>query len=285
MKYLLSILLFFSLQSQAQIINASPPYRPFASAPSCSYLLDQYSGAVGAFALNKLDCDYTGYAIKVRRSSDNTESDIGFTTNGDLDTSALKTFVGANSAYGATWYSQQGSVNGVQSTTGNQPRIVNAGVIERQNGKPSLYFDGNDFFSTTSFTLTQPTTYFLASKNDGTASTLIFDGSTGDRQLMSVNTTAGNDLYAGAVLTLATNTTSFCLLTAVFNSTNSKLTRNNSSTATGNAGTMSSGNPYIGKGQSSGLVGYLSTFIIYNSDQSSNRTGIETIINTYYSIY
>ena len=54
---------------------------------------------------------------------------------------------------------------------------------------------------------------------------------------------------------------------------------------TGNAGTSAIGNPYIGKGQTGGIVGYISTFVIYNSDQTSNRTAIENIINNYYSIY
>ena len=75
MRLIFVILFLICLQSHGQIINASQPYRPQVA--SCSYLLDQYSGAVGAFALNKLDCDYSGSAIRVRRSSDNSEQDIG----------------------------------------------------------------------------------------------------------------------------------------------------------------------------------------------------------------
>ena len=47
-----------------------------------------------AYSLRKLLTAYTGSAIRVRRSSDNTESDIGFDGSGNLDTSALLTFVG-----------------------------------------------------------------------------------------------------------------------------------------------------------------------------------------------
>ena len=48
------------------------------------------------------------------------------------------------SAYVTTWYDQSGNNNhAVQATAANQPRIVNAGVLEvGTNGKPTLYFDG-----------------------------------------------------------------------------------------------------------------------------------------------
>lgn len=57
-------------------------------------LLDSYSGAGVAFSLRKLKSDYAGSAIRVRRSSDNTEQDIGFVGN-QLDTASLHSFVGS----------------------------------------------------------------------------------------------------------------------------------------------------------------------------------------------
>ena len=38
-------------------------------------------------------------------------------------------------------------------------------------------------------------------------------------------------------------------------------------------------------GAGRGFAGYQYEYIIYDSDQSSNRTGIESDINTYFSIY
>jgi hypothetical protein len=156
-RIIIAILLFITLHSEGQIINASQPYRPQVA--SCSYLLDQYSGAAAAYSLRKLDCDYTGYAIRVRRSSDNSEQDIGFTSNGDLDTAALKTFVSTNSGYVVTWYDQSGnSKNATQSTAGNQPRIINSGVVDRNNDDVAILFDGvNDKISGIINTIT--TTY------------------------------------------------------------------------------------------------------------------------------
>jgi hypothetical protein len=99
-----------------------------------------------AFGLRKLNCSYSGSAIQVRRSSDNALLNIGFTSDGDLDTAAMKTFIGTNSAFVTTWYDQSGNGrNATQATTTRQPRIMNAGLIDRQNTKPAIYFQGITF--------------------------------------------------------------------------------------------------------------------------------------------
>ena len=135
MRVIIAILFIISINSQAQIINASQPYRQQVA--SCSYLLDQYPNAAAAYSLRKLDCDYSGYAVRVRRSSDNAEQDIGFTANGDFDTSSLKIFVGSNDGHVTKWYDQSGNgLNAIQTTSASQPRIVNSGVVFRKNTKP-----------------------------------------------------------------------------------------------------------------------------------------------------
>ena len=126
-----------------------------ASYRSClgdsSLPLDVATGEKLAYGLRKLSSSYSGYAIKVRRNSDNATQDIGFDANGNLDTVTLKSFVGSNSAYVTTWYDQSGSGKDIiQSTNSSQPRIVNAGVIETKNNQPSVFFDGsNDAMSNT----------------------------------------------------------------------------------------------------------------------------------------
>jgi len=136
MRFLIFILLL-SLGTDAQIIRANPFYR--ATAASCSYLLDQYSGASAAYALRKLDCDYSGSAIRVRRSSDNAESDIGFIGE-YLDTVTLKAFCTNNIGTVVTWYDPSGNGrDATQPTNSAQPIIVEAGgAINRVNGEPAL---------------------------------------------------------------------------------------------------------------------------------------------------
>jgi hypothetical protein len=117
-----------------------------------AYILDRLSvSSAAAYSLRKLRSAYTGSAIRVRRSSDNTEADIGFTAAGDLDTVALLAHVGAGSGFVTTWYDQSGNArNAAQVTASSQPRIVNAGVVEMDGGTvPAMSFDGGDVLGTT----------------------------------------------------------------------------------------------------------------------------------------
>jgi hypothetical protein len=102
--------------------------------------LDQLSApAAAAYSLRKLRAAYTGSAIRVRRSSDNAELDIGFTANSDLDTAALLAHVGSGDGFVTTWYDQSGNGrNAVQATANLQPRIVSNGVIQTQNGRATV---------------------------------------------------------------------------------------------------------------------------------------------------
>jgi hypothetical protein len=96
-----------------------------------------------AFSVRQLSSAYAGKAMRVRRSSDNTTQDIGFTSAGDLDTAALKTFVGSGTGYVTIWYDQSGNgLNAIQSVTTKQPTIMTSGVINRDNGQPSVYTNG-----------------------------------------------------------------------------------------------------------------------------------------------
>jgi hypothetical protein len=127
--------------------------------------LTAISAAAGAaYSLRKLYCAYAGSAILVRRSSDNTTLAIGFTANGDLDTASMKTFVGANNGFIATWYDQSGNGNTATApANGNQPQIIAAGVVKRQNSLPTAVFDGASSYLTI--------LYAAGSMNLATAST------------------------------------------------------------------------------------------------------------------
>lgn len=90
---------------------------------SISYLLDTYSGAAVAYSLRKLKSDYTGPAIRVRRSNDSTSQDIGFDTNGNLDTTSILSFVAAPNSvlysedFGNSWWHKNDSSVVINSTT------------------------------------------------------------------------------------------------------------------------------------------------------------------------
>lgn len=103
-------------------------------------LIDVYPNAAAAYSVRLLRGAYYGSpAIRVRRSNDNAEQNIGFTASGNLDTSALTTFVGANSGFITTWYDQTtGAAHFATTTPTRQPRIINAGILQTLNGKPLI---------------------------------------------------------------------------------------------------------------------------------------------------
>ncbi len=107
-----------------------------------AYLItDVGVSAARAYSLRKVVSGYSGSAIRVRRSSDDTEQDIGFSGD-DLDTASLLSFVGSSSGYVRTWYDQSGNARDIgHATAGNQPRIVNAGTLETTAfGRPCIQF-------------------------------------------------------------------------------------------------------------------------------------------------
>ena len=107
--------------------------------------------ASGAYGLRRLSRFWTGAAIRVMRTSDNSELDIGFIGE-DLDVVTLLAFVGSDNGEIVIWYDQSGNGrHAVSTTAARRPRIVSNGAIETQNGRPTLLFDGvNDYFVMTS---------------------------------------------------------------------------------------------------------------------------------------
>jgi hypothetical protein len=100
-------------------------------------LLDQYPATVG-YSLRRIRTAYSGACLRLRRSSDSAEQDIGF-AGGVLDTASALSFCGAGNGFVATWYDQMGSNNAVQATTTLQPQLVASGaMIVNEVGKPAL---------------------------------------------------------------------------------------------------------------------------------------------------
>ena len=93
-----------------------------------------------SFSLRLMNENYTGPAIRVRRSSDNTEINIGFNSSRTLDIVSLLSFAGSGSAFITVAYDQMGSgINPSQTISANQPRIVNNGVIDLVNSLPTFF--------------------------------------------------------------------------------------------------------------------------------------------------
>ncbi len=68
---------------------------PGPADPGFAGILDTYTGAVSGYSVRRLSGAVIA-DLRVRRSSDDLEADIGFDANGDLDTFTLTTFVNAD---------------------------------------------------------------------------------------------------------------------------------------------------------------------------------------------
>ena len=181
---------------------------------SKKYALDLISAVVAAaYSLRRLYASYTGAAIRVRRSSDNAERDIGFIGE-HLDVLALLLFVGNGSGFVTTWYDQSGNGrHATQTTAANQPRIVSNGVIETQNGRPALFFDGSTFFDHP-ISISGPSTFVaVASRSDvdGEAQSIFF--------ATPPNTRLDNGMWSKVI-----SSTNWGTYSDTFNSANADLT-------------------------------------------------------------
>lgn len=126
---------------QRLIVPGVQVFQPRVTSAAASGILDGISNVAAAYSLRKLRSAYAGSAVRVRRSSDSTEQDIGFDGTGEFDSAAFSAFVGGGTGYVKTWYDQ--GVSGrdaTQTTTTKQPSITLSAV----NSKATLSFDGTD---------------------------------------------------------------------------------------------------------------------------------------------
>lgn len=82
-------------------------------------------------------------AFSVRRSSDNSVLDIGFRLDGNLNINQLLDFVGSGSGFVQKLYGCNGSIL-LNDSTAKEPRIVNSGVLDVVNNRPTMIFDGSN---------------------------------------------------------------------------------------------------------------------------------------------
>lgn len=273
-------------------------------------LLDAYPSAAAAYSLRKLRSAYTGSAIRVRRTNLD-ELDIGFTSTGALDTTALLAFTGTgalNNGFVTTWYDQSGNArNATQATALNQPKIVNAGVLVTENSKPSIEFDGiNDslsFSGTLINSASAHTNFVLYRLRNGAAT---------DNVIMTLKNNSsdllyfmgGNSLpaYQDFVIGAASGFTpfnysgitinQFKLLTDFYNGSGASTNTNFSRYANNVLATFLGIVTFGGANTANNNIGNwgtaiptpinVSELIIYSSNQSANINGINTnIIDNY----
>ena len=250
-------------------------------------LLDAYGGAAAAYSLRRLSANYGEAVVRVRRSSDNTEQDF---TAAQVTNGTLTTFCGAGDGFVRTWYDQSGNGrNAVQATTSSQPEIVNAGSLVLTGVKPSISFSNN---------------FLVNTCPQVTVHTLIVSALTTTKSLSIITGTDSNVAF-GTTFGYVSNTefrmqsednanvfstsVNFERLFFAFNdSSTSTIYANSSLKASGAMVNKTFDYNVIGGRQSQNPLyfsGNIQEIILYSSDQSANRTAIESNINAHYAIY
>lgn len=106
--------------------------------------LSSTSDASRIYSLRKIVSAYSGNCIRIRRNSDNAETDIGFDSVGYLDTYSISAFCGSSAnGYVTKWYSQINSVDLFSSANNFQPIIyLSSTGIQKvsENGLPCIDF-------------------------------------------------------------------------------------------------------------------------------------------------
>ena len=257
-------------------------------------LLDLYPNAAAAYSLRKLRAAYSGSAVRVRKevSLVSSETDIGFAADGSLDTVSLLAFASdadSGDVFVVTWYDQSLSNDATQGTGASQPKIVSGGAVitEGTSAKPAVDFDGVDDGFTTS--LSGNSTFDFYS---------VIRATIGNSFILPDNDSV-NSSYYGYLARADTSTTIYssygtpslyvngALETPITRSEVRDLLSTGNQLLNVHQGADTSAWSYIEMFGRFGFVfdGTAQEIIIFNSDQSSNRAGIETNINTFYSIY
>lgn len=277
-------------------------------APAFTGLLDTYSGAAAAYSLRLLSSTYSGSAIRVRRSDDNTEQDIGFRNN-ELDTSTLETFSIGSDCFVTVWYDQSGGTNNATQTTASaQPKIVSSGSTITENGKPCIDFDGSDdrlelngiFSGATEFTFIEVdkpnntnvrvnywaqfidfsnVNTFFRYNNNGTIQVFL-----GDNETAIDSFSSSSSYSAQQNLQFITYDSSQLAANQVDVFVNDSDFGMSGSTAFGTLNTVE--DAYIGSRITSNYFdGKIQEIVAYTTEKSTDRSGMQTNINDYYSIY
>jgi len=269
--------------------------------------LNTYTGAQVAYSLRRLESNASN-CIRVRRSSDDAEQDIGFTNN-ELDVSSLTSFVGANNGFVTVWYDQSGNgLDATQITTGSQPQIVSSGTVLTLNGRYTLYFDGSDDYMTCDSSSNYQAVggewscFAVCKLDNNSGQKLIWNGDIptlskrlgqflrdgGGGTVNSIAFDVSENAFTDSGSNIGTNQH---LLFSIRTSTSVEVYANNSSgggTATsGTPATETSLQPVIGAfdtGTSLYFIGNMQEIIHY-ATTDDHRIGLSNNINAYYVIY
>jgi hypothetical protein len=268
--------------------------------PAFLGLLQEYPGAAAAYSLRLLDGDYTGDAIRIRRSGDNAETDIGFDIAGELDRDAIADFCSPGDGFVVTWYDQSGNaVDATQATTSKQPKIYDASTgVQLDNAKPAVTYDTISkllqaplaiahvplsVFIVQSGPSTQADTPFiLATAASFEERTFLQSNAGGGKVQQLVVRSVADGIHAANV----SDDFDQGLMTIISKATDDRdIGVNGGAFVNLSTDVTTVDSTFLRLGEQSAEEIKQQEIIIYTTDQSANRAGIESNINDYYSIF
>ena len=258
--------------------------------PVANLFLDQYGeDCDAAYSVRKLRADYSGSAFRVRRTSDDTEQDIGFDGDGNLDESALKTFVGANDGYIVTWYDQTTNGNdATQATTSRQMRVVSSGTVDKLGTKVAPISNTTRVHYTmdSAVSVTPPQTSVAVIKSSLTGGANHFIGETLSGTYRFSGHTDFLQLNGGSSISGTGISQAHMIAVGLANGASSEIRANGNQEATGNtSGNNYSINIVFGVNATNNFEGNMQEILIYTADKTSDIDDMESNINTYFSVY
>lgn len=146
-------------------------------------LINEGASVIAAYSVRRLLTTYTGIACRLRSNGANTEGDINFLQNGDIDLSAISALIasdGGSSAFCVNIKNQSSfgaTRDATQSTTSSQPNFSS-----NYQGKGAIGGNGvtSSFLNTNLGTLPQP--FFIVM-------VLNFSGISSAREILTINQT------------------------------------------------------------------------------------------------
>jgi len=197
------------------------------------------------------------------------------------------TAVSGEDGFVSTWYDQSGNGNdATQITTTSQPKIVSAGSLVTGG----LDFDGVDdrLEGTSAISSTDIAIISVCKSSDNTVGGIVsmLDAFDDGQEVLFAVDEFRYQLQDSDLVVSGANTNE-SLLFANYDGTNQSLSINGSLNTQLASKTVSVSTTHRigGRGAAGYLNGTIAEVIIYNSDQSASRVGIETNINDAYSIY
>ena len=276
-------------------------YQP-TDAPT-SGLLATYTGAAAAYSVRQLS-DKAVIALRIRRDSDDEETNIGWDANGDLDTTAISDFCSTANGYVTRWWDQSTNGNHADQPVGGtgsnafQPQIYNGTAVITENGKAALQ-GGSGVYLTQPSAVSVPddlTLLAVADTSNLTATQLIVavdtDTCATDTQIFTdSNGSRVNGRSSTCGFVHSTKSGNSSLFIGVLDYTNDSLTARYDGVAqSAVSGLTESPNSIdwnVGanvSGTSNNLGTYQEVIIWLTAQSPTNATNIESNVMTYFSI-